>query len=113
MKKLGFALLALLSVPLFADLESMRSRAPQVAELKDKGVIGEQIDGFLGVVKNEGGAQSVVDAENKDRKEEYSKRAATQGQSLDVFSKVLGEARLRQEKAGRMIKGADGTWSKK
>lgn len=113
MKKIILALSFLLLPPAIADLDSMRSRAPQIVELKDKGVIGEQADGFLGVVKSEGNAQSVVDSENRDRKEEYQKRATAQGQSLDVFSKVLGEARLRQEKAGRMIKGADGNWTKK
>lgn len=100
------------AIPSFADMDSMRARVPQIVELKDKGLIGEKADGFLGVVKNEGGAQGVVDAENADRREEYGKRAAGQGQTVDVLSKVLGEARVRQEKEGRMINDGGG-WKKK
>ncbi len=113
MKKLSIAALTFWTSLAMADLESMRARIPQITELKDKGVIGEQADGFLGVVKPDGAAQAVVDAENKDRRAEYEKRAASQGQTLDVLAKVLGSARLDKEKPGRMIRGASGTWTAK
>lgn len=97
----------------FGDLNSMRARVPEIASLKDRGAIGEMANGYLGVVKPEGNAQAIVDAENADRKEEYQKRAASQGQTLENFAAVLGEAKIRQEKNGRFIKGSDGQWKKK
>ena len=99
--------------PLRADLESMKARVLQVAELKDKGDIGEQSDGYLGVVKESPEARAIVDAENRDRKEVYQKRAASQSQTVETLADVLGKARVRDEKAGRFVKNADGTWTKK
>ena len=99
--------------PLRADLESMKARVLQVAELKDKGEIGEQPDGYLGVVKETPEARSIVEAENRDRKEVYEKRAHSQQQTVETLSDVLGKARVRDEKAGRFVKQPDGTWSKK
>jgi len=95
-----------------AEIESMKARLPQIIELKTQGIVGEQPDGYLGLVKDDAAARAVVDAENADRKAEYAKRAATQGQTVEVLAKILGEARVRQEKAGRFVRGAGGEWSK-
>lgn len=97
----------------FGDLESMKDRVGKVVEWKDKGVIGEQTDGLLGVISENAAARSVVESENKDRMEEYEKRSKSQGQPVDVLSKVLGEARIRQEKPGRFIRAESGQWVKK
>lgn len=113
MNKTLFVALAVLAGTAHADLESMRARVPKVVELKDKGLVGEQPDGLLGVVSDGGDAASVVADENKDRLEEYKKRAAEQGQSVETLMKVLGEARIRNEKSGRFIKGGAGGWAKK
>ena len=101
------------SLPVRADIDSMRARVPKIVELKDRGVVGEMPDGLLGVVTAEGDAASVVSAENSDRMEEYKKRASQQGQSVETLMKVLGEARTRNEKPGRFIKGGSGSWAKK
>ena len=101
------------ALPARADIDSMRARVPKIVELKDKGVIGEMPDGLLGVVTSEGDAPNIVSAENSDRMDEYKKRATTQGQNVDTLMKVLGEARIRNEKPGRFIKSASGGWGKK
>ncbi|NBX76287.1 MAG: DUF1318 domain-containing protein [Proteobacteria bacterium] len=97
----------------FSDINSMRARLPKIVELKDKGFIGEQPDGFLGVVEDKEGAASVVAEENADRKEVYSERAKTQGQPLEVFGAVIGGAKTRDEQAGRFIRNSSGKWTKK
>jgi uncharacterized protein YdbL (DUF1318 family) len=97
----------------FADLESMKARVPIIVSLKEKGEVGEKPDGLLGVIKGDAKVQAIVDAENKDRMEVYTERATSQGQDLATLMKVLGDARLRSEKAGRMIQDASGTWVRK
>jgi uncharacterized protein YdbL (DUF1318 family) len=96
-----------------ADLESLKARVPVIVSLKEKGQVGEKPDGLLGVIKSDPKVQAIVDAENKDRMEVYKERAANQGQDLETLMKVLGDARLRSEKPGRMIQDAAGTWLKK
>ena len=97
----------------WADIETMRARAPKIVELKDKGFIGEQADGFLGVVEDKEGAAALVAEENADRRNVYTERAKSQGQSLEVFMAVLGGGKMRQEPSGRFIRDSSGKWQKK
>lgn len=114
MKKIILTLVCLTqSAYLFADINSMRARLPKIMELKDKGLVGEQADGFLGVVEDKDGAAAVVAEENSDRKEVYSERAKSQGQSLEVFGAVIGGAKTRDEQSGRFIRNSAGKWQKK
>jgi len=105
-------LLCGLSVVALADLESMTARVPQIVDLKSSGAIGEQADGYLGVVKPNAQAEQLVAAENADRKKVYEERSRAQGQSLDVFCKVMGQARQQKEPSGRWIKSPSG-WVQK
>lgn len=113
MKTLFAALVLSLGLPAFADMDSMRARVPQVVELKEKGAVGEQLDGLLGVVSGGGSADSVVKAENADRLSVYKDRAKSQGVDLATFMKVMGEERIKQEKPGRHVQDASGQWKKK
>ncbi len=101
----------LIAGPAMAELESMKARLPQIVEMKTKGIIGEQTDGYLGLVKDDATAKALVEAENADRRQEYGKRAAVQGQSVEALAGILGEAIVRREKPGRFIR-KDGGWSK-
>jgi len=57
--------------------------------------------------------QRMVDDENADRQSIYASRASQQGQSLDVFMRVMGDSRIDQEKSGRFVQKTDGSWHKK
>lgn len=96
-----------------SDINSMKARLPKIVELKDKGLIGEQSDGFLGVVEDKEGASAIVAEENADRRNVYSERAKSQGQTLDIFSAVIGSAKTRDEESGRFIRSSTGKWLKK
>lgn len=106
-------LFVLLATPVPANIDAMRARVPQVVELKEKGAIGEKLDGLLGVVNGAGGADSVVQSENADRLSVYKDRAKSQGVDLATFMKVMGEERIKQEKSGRYVQDAQGQWTKK
>lgn len=110
---LALMLSLVFSFAAFSDINTMRARLPKIVDLKSKGYIGEQADGFLGVVENKEGASSVVAEENADRRSVYSERAKSQGKSLEVFSSVIGAAKVRDEQAGRFIRDASGKWKKK
>lgn len=105
--------IALGSFGAFSDINSMRARLPKIVELKDKGLIGEQSDGFLGVVEDKEGASGIVAEENADRRGVYSDRAKSQGQTFEVFSSVIGAAKTRDEQSGRFIRNSAGKWQKK
>lgn len=114
MKKVLIAIaLVAQSAVLFSDINSMKSRLPKIMELKDKGLVGEQADGFLGVVEDKEGAAAIAAEENADRKEVYLERSKSQGQTLEVFGAVIGGAKTRDEQAGRFIRNSAGKWMKK
>ncbi len=91
----------------------MRARLPVLVDLKAKGIIGENNQGFLTVLKKAGDKKSVVDAENKDRRKIYNAIA----KKLGTTPALVGQRRAMQiaKKAdpGTMIQNAAGKWGKK
>ena len=91
----------------------MRSRLPVIVALKAKGIVGENNQGYLTVLKKPTDKQAVVSAENKDRRTIYAAIAKKQGTSAEL----VGQRRALQisSKAvpGTMIQDAKGKWHKK
>ena len=50
--------------------------AIELADAKSQGLVGEQSNGYLGVVKNAPGVQALVDSVNAKRRDAYQKIAA-------------------------------------
>lgn len=103
-------------VSLLADskaLESMKERIAEIVKLKESGVIGERLDGLVGLVKEDEAAKKIVEAENADRLKVYETRARSQKVDLETFKKVIGSAKVREEKSGRFVESEAGVWSKK
>jgi uncharacterized protein len=116
--KIGLLLIGLalaLAVPACAQgiRDRMLARLPAIVELKSQGVIGEDNRGYLAVLKDAGDKQSIVDAENQDRRKIYTAIAKQQG----TTPALVGQRRAMQiaQKAdpGTMLQDADGHWRKK
>ena len=92
----------------------MQDRLPTIVQMKSDGLIGENNKGYLefvpGAAKNN---ESVISAENNDRKSVYSAIANQQGTTADL----VGTRRAIQigEKAsrGEWLQDASGNWYKK
>ena len=102
----------------FADAEAIRdrmtSRLPAILDLKARGVIGENSQGFLEFVGQAMSGKDVVDAENKDRLAVYEAIGKDNGRT----ARDVGERRAIQNaadvaKAGDWLKSADGKWYQK
>ena len=91
----------------------MLERLPAITDLKARGIIGEDNQGYLAFMKGKNEKKEVVDAENTDRKLVYGAIAKKQGTTADL----VGQRRALQiaEKAdpGEWLQKADGTWHKK
>ncbi len=99
----------------FADgLDKMRARVGKIVELKEKGVIGEQTNGLLAIIKSLSKEDKTnVEEENTDRESVYQERAKKQGVPLETLKHVLASKRIDQEPSGRMVPDKDGQWVKK
>ena len=93
--------------------ERMKQRLPAIAQLKAKGIIGENYRGYLGFVTGARAQEGVVAAENKDRKAIYTYFAKQQNTTVTVVEKVQGNRKAQKVKSGEFFQNPDGAWHKK
>jgi uncharacterized protein len=91
----------------------MRDRLPTLVGLKTRGVIGENNQGYLDMLKGQTEKKEVVAAENQDRRTIYAEIARKTSTTIEV----VGQRRAIQiaEKAspGEWLQDAAGKWYKK
>ena len=82
---------------------------------KADGLIGEQANGYLGLVAQNAPSsiKKLVADTNAKRKAGYQKIAAKQGTSLADVEKIGGNTAIEKTHRGNYIRDANGTWRKK
>ena len=83
---------------------------------KARGEVGEQIDGYLGVVAGKSAStavQSAVREINIGRKQVYSQRARQENVSVDAIAASTGVKQLQKARPGETVRDASGQWRKK
>ena len=105
-----FAALLISLLTVFVAIASSSLTQP-----KADGLIGEQADGYLGLVVQNAPAdiRKLVDEINAKRKAGYQKIATKQGASLSDVEKVGGNTAIEKTLKGDYIRDANGTWHKK
>lgn len=88
----------------------MKSRLPVIMDLKARGVVGENNQGFLEMLKGQTEKKEIVQAENNDRRTIYGHI----GKKTGATAQVVGQRRAIQiaEKAspGEWLQDASGKW---
>lgn len=109
--KLSALLLGLsLSLPVLAlDLPAAMQALPAA---KAAGQLGEQADGYLGVVKSGGDASAIAAQINQARRAEYQKIAAQNGLKLPDVERLAGQKAIERTPAGQFVQQA-GRWQQK
>ncbi len=91
----------------------MEKRLPVIAELKARGIIGEDKMGYLQSIGGNREKEDIVQAENQDRRTVYGSIA----QKEDVSVEQVGQRRALQiaakAKKGEWLQGQDGKWYQK
>lgn len=89
--------------------------ASPLTKPKADGLIGEQANGYIGLVRKDVPAdiRKLVDDVNAKRKAGYQKIAAKQGASLKDVEKVGGNTAIEKTLKGNYIRDANGVWRKK
>ena len=82
---------------------------------KADGLIGEQADGYLGLVAQNVPAdiKKLIDEVNAQRKAGYQQIAAKQGTSLAAVEQVGGNTAIEKTLPGNYVRDANGIWRKK
>ena len=108
-----FAALALLafSAPAFADLAADKAT---VDAAKAAGTVGEQADGYLGVVSGANGAvTAAVNSINAGRRDVYTQTASKSGVSPDAAGQATGAQLIAKVPPGQYFKPLGGGWTKR
>ncbi len=107
-------ILKLLAVTMLAfGLVSGAQAGPLDAE-KAQGLVGEQANGYLGIVGSvSADIKRQVDEINLKRREKYRDVAKKNGTSLAAVEAIVGEKLIGRAKSGEFVMGADGKWRKK
>ena len=110
-KKATIALLSIiLALPVFAL--NLDQAINELSQAKANGLVGEQADGYLGVVKNEGNASEIAQLINQARKQQYQKVSAETKVPLSDVQSRAGSKAQEKTPAGQYIK-KQGQWLKK
>ncbi|MDR8523603.1 MULTISPECIES: YdbL family protein [Shewanella] len=94
-------------------LLSFNAFAISLQDAKAQGLVGEQINGYLGVVKNSAEAKAVVSSVNAKRKAHYEKIANKNQISVSDVAKLAAEKAIQATKKGHYIQNRSGNWVKK
>ena len=105
------AALLLLATPAFADLAADKAL---VDSAKAAGTVGEQADGYLGIVSSADAAVTrAVNDINAGRANVYADTAAKSGTTRDAAGQATGATLIARTPAGQFIKPLNGGWTKK
>ena len=112
LKSVIFASAALLlATPAFADLA--RDKAA-VDAAKAAGTVGEQADGYLGIVSSaDATVTAAVNEINAGRRSVYTQTATKSGVSPDAAGQATGAQLIAKTPPGQFIKPIGGAWTKK
>jgi hypothetical protein len=103
--------LVLLATPAFADLAADKAA---VDAAKVAGTVGEQADGYLGIVSGADGAiTAAVNEINAGRRQVYTQTATKSGVSPDAAGQATGAQLIAKVPAGQFFKPLGGAWTKK
>lgn len=89
--------------------------ADALDDAKSAGLVGEQADGYLGLVKGEAPSDVVklVEETNAERRDRYTEIAQKNGASLTGVSHLAGAKLIARTPPGQYVRTVDGKWMKK
>ena len=95
-----------------AALQNRRDRYDKLAELKQKGSIGENNQGYVELLGTDEAAKALVEAENQDRKIIYQTIAAQNDlkDEIATIEKVFAQVQRDKAQSGDRIQDEDGHW---
>jgi len=96
-----------------SPIERMDNRAPEIIDLKAKGIIGENNKGYIEFVGDAREKQALVDAENADRKLVFSEIAKKNSVSIEEVGSQYARKRTENAGAGEWLQNESGEWYQK
>lgn len=89
--------------------------AADLGSAKSAGQVGEQLDGYLGLVDKGAPAdvRELVDSVNRERRKSYEAIARKNNLDLATVEKLAAEKAIKRTESGHFIQSAPGQWVRK
>lgn len=95
-----------------AHAMTLQQAMGQLGNYKSQGLVGEQPNGYLGVVKPQGNAAELVQLINQARHDQYQKLANSNNIPLQEIEALAGKKAIDKTRSGLYIQ-LNGRWLKK
>lgn len=109
-KVVAAVLVLVLSVPALAM--NLQQAMSALGNAKAQGLVGEQPNGYLGVVKDDGDTAEIVRLINEARRAEYQRLAKDNGLALQDVESMAGLKAIEKTSSNHYIL-INGKWAKK
>lgn len=103
------------ALALAAASTSADAASPLIEDAKSKCVVGEQSDGYLGIVDSAAAGEAVkreVRSINQQRKAAFADLAARNGVTIEDAAALTGKRLVEGAPSGQCVQMPDGTWAK-
>jgi uncharacterized protein len=111
MRKSALAAIAVLTVAGLGAGAAYAQRDPAYAAAREAGKVGEQADGYLGIVGAPDAAlQRLVDDINIKRRAVYAEKAKENNATLEAYALTAGCQAVARTTPGEKYRAPDGSW---
>ncbi len=93
---------------ILALLVSVNAFSLTLQQAKEKGLVGEQPNGYLGIVSDSPGVSALVADINQKRLEAYKDIATRNGTSVEAVEALAGQKAIEKTPSGQFVKTANG-----
>ena len=108
-------ILATAALSLIAALGVAQAATPIVEAAKAKCIVGEQADGYLGIIDAVAADEALkreVRSINQQRKAYFAELAANNGITIEDAAALTGKRLVEGAASGQCVRMPDGTWAK-
>ena len=99
----------------FALFTALAVQADTLDGYKASGLLGEQLDGYVGIVTHSPSPEvkATADDVNRKRREKYSGIAETRGLEVSQVAALAGEKLVERTPSGQYVRDSSGRWRKR
>ncbi|MEQ9815003.1 MAG: YdbL family protein [Azospirillaceae bacterium] len=82
-------------------------------QARSQGLVGERLDGLIGVVQNAPGVQALVDSVNAQRMVRYREIASSTNAPLAAVQAQAGQTLIGRAQPGWYVQSSSGSWTQR
>ncbi len=107
-----FIAIVVLSLTLFSA-SPVSAQSLTLHDAQARGLVGERIDGYVGIVKDAPGVRQLVDEINLQRRQLYRDIARKNSIPIDTVERLAADKAIGNAGSGEYVQDAAGNWVKK